>query len=303
MNGKVVVTGGAGFIGSHLSDALLSEGYEVHVVDNLAAGHREDVPERAVFHETDILDTGKLAEIFEGAAAVFHLAALPRVTYSFDFPAESHRANIDGTMSVLLAARDASVGRVVYAASSSCYGKQDRLPYTEDMRPNPKSLYAFQKLAGEELARLFSELYGLSTVSLRFFSVYGPRMRPDGSYALAIPKFLQCLKEGKPLPITGDGSATRDFTHIRDTVRACVLASRSDRVGRGEVLNVSAGRNVSVNDLAAMIGGEREYLPPRPGDAQDTFGDTQKAKELLGWEPEVSLEEGIAELKREHGLA
>lgn len=303
MNGKAVVTGGAGFIGSHLSDALLSERYEVHVVDNLAAGHKEDVPEGAVFHELDILDTGALTKAFEGASCVFHLAALPRVTYSFDHPAESHRANIDGTMSVLLAARDAQVGRVVYAASSSCYGKQDRLPFTEDMRPNPKSLYAFQKLAGEELARLFSELYGLPTVSLRFFSVYGPRMRPDGSYALAIPKFLACLKEGEPLPITGDGSATRDFTHIRDTVRACILASRSERVGQGEVLNIAAGRNVSVNDLAAMIGGEREYLPPRPGDAQDTFGDTRKARELLGWQPEVSLEDGIAELKREHGLA
>lgn len=302
MKGKVVVTGGAGFIGSHLADALLAEGFEVHVVDNLVAGHKEDVPGAAVFHELDILDTAALTKTFEGASAVFHLAALPRVTYSYDYPSESHRANIDGTMSVLLAARDANVRRVVYAGSSSSYGAQDRLPYTEDMRPNPKSLYAFQKLAGEELAKLFSELYGLPTVSLRFFSVYGPRMRPDGSYALAIPKFLQCRKEGKPLPITGDGSATRDFTHIRDTVRACILASRSEKVGKGEVINVAAGRNVSVNTLADLIGGEREYLPPRPGDAQDTSGDTRKTKELLGWEPEVSLEEGIAELKQEYGL-
>ncbi len=302
MKEKAVVTGGAGFIGSHLADALLSEGFEVHVVDNLAAGHKEDVPSGAVFHELDILDTSALQKVFEGASLVFHLAALPRVTFSYDFPAESHRANMDGTMSVLLAARDAKVGRVVYAGSSSSYGAQDRLPFTEDMRPNPQSLYAFQKLAGEELAKLFSELYGLSTVSLRFFSVYGPRMRPDGSYALAIPKFLSCRKEGKPLPITGDGSATRDFTHIRDIVRACLAAARSEKVGKGEVFNAAAGRNVSVNDLAAMIGGEREYLPPRPGDAQDTSGDTRRARELLGWEPKVTLEEGISELKREYGI-
>lgn len=299
---KVVVTGGAGFIGSHLCAALLAEGYEVHAVDNLANGKREDVPEGAVFHELDILDTAALLALFKGAHAVFHLAALPRVPFSYDYPAESHRANIDGTMSVLLAARDAAVGRVVYGASSSAYGKQERLPFTEDMRPNPQSLYAFQKYAGEELARLFAELYGLSTVSLRFFTVYGPKMRPDGGYALAIPKFLASRKAGAPLPITGDGSATRDFTHVRDVVRACILASESPSVGKGEMLNIAAGRNLSVNALADMIGGEREYLPPRPGDAQDTYGDNRKAKELLGWSPEIALEDGIAELKKEYGL-
>lgn len=299
---KAVVTGGAGFIGSHIAGALVAQGYETHVVDNLAAGHKEDVPEGAVFHELDILETEPLKEVFSGAAVVFHLAALPRVTYSYDYPAESHRANIDGTMSVLLAARDANVGRVVYGASSSAYGEQETLPFVETMRPAPKSLYAFQKYAGEELARLFSELYGLSTVSLRFFTVYGSNMRPDGAYALAIPKFLASRKQGKPLPITGDGSHTRDFTNVRDVVRACLLAAESSAVGKGEVLNVAAGRNVSVNALADLIGGEREYLPSRPGDVQDTYGSNAKAKELLGWSPEISLEDGIAELKKEYGL-
>ncbi len=299
---KIVVTGGAGFIGSHLADALLHAGHEVHVVDNLANGKREDVPEGAIFHEFDICDTRKLTVLFEGAYAVFHLAALPRVTYSYDYPVESHEANIDGTFSVLMAARDAKVGRVVYAGSSSSYGNQDSLPFTEDMRPRPVSLYSFQKYAGEEYARLFSENYGLPTVTLRFFSVYGPRMRPDGGYALAIPKFLESRKEGKPLPITGDGSNTRDFTHVRDVVRACMLAMESSYVGKGEVVNIAAGRNVSVNALADLIGGEREYLPPRPGDAQDTFGDTARARALLDWSPSVTLEEGIAELKQEWGI-
>lgn len=299
---KIVVTGGAGFIGSHLADALLHAGHEVHVVDNLANGKREDVPEGAIFHEFDICDTRKLTVLFEGTYAVFHLAALPRVTYSYDYPVESHEANIDGTFSVLMAARDAKVGRVVYAGSSSSYGNQDSLPFTEDMRPRPVSLYSFQKYAGEEYARLFSENYGLPTVTLRFFSVYGPRMRPDGGYALAIPKFLESRKEGKPLPITGDGSNTRDFTHVRDVVRACMLAMESSYVGKGEVVNIAAGRNVSVNALADLIGGEREYLPPRPGDAQDTFGDTARARALLDWSPSVTLEEGIAELKQEWGI-
>ncbi len=299
---KAVVTGGAGFIGSHLSTALLAEGYEVHVVDNLASGRKEDVPEGATFHELDILDTAGLTKVCADADVVFHLAALPRVTYSYDFPAESHQANIDGTMSVLLAARDAKVRRVVYGASSSAYGAQDHLPFTEDMRANPASLYAFQKYAGEELAKLFSSLYGLETVSLRFFSVYGSNMRPDGAYALAIPKFLASRAAGKPLPITGDGTATRDFTHVRDVTRACLLAATSDTVGKGEMLNIAAGRNVSVNVLADLVGGEREYLPPRPGDAQDTYGNNTKAGELLGWKPMVRLEDGIAELKKEYGI-
>ena len=299
---KVVVTGGAGFIGSHLADALLSAGHETHIVDNLAAGRREDVPLGAVFHEKDILDTAAMQELFADAKTVFHLAALPRVTFSIDHPVESHRANVDGTFSVLMAARDAKVGRVVYGASSSAYGAQDRLPLTEDMRPNPASLYGFQKFAGEEYARLFSLAYGLPTVSLRFFSVYGPRMRSDGGYALAIPKFLSARKEGAPLPITGDGTNTRDFTHVCDVVAGCLLAMDSADVGKGEVINIAAGKNVSVNALAELIGGEKEYLPPRPGDAQDTWGDTRKAQALLGWAPTVALKDGIAELKEEYGI-
>ena len=202
-----------------------------------------------------------------------------------------------------MAARDGKVRRVVYAASSSAYGAQDRMPFTEDMTARPMSLYAFQKFAGEEYARLFAELYGLEAVSLRFFTVYGPGMRPDGGYALAIPRFLQNRKDGVPLPITGDGEQTRDFTHVADVVRACMLAAASPEVGKGEVFNVAAGRNVSVNHLADLIGGPREYVPVRPGDVPDTYGDNRKAREVLGWEPQVALEDGIRELKAEWGIA
>lgn len=300
---KVVVTGGAGFIGSHLADELVRRGYGVHVVDNLSNGRREDVSAAAVFHQLDILDTGALGPILAGAHAVFHMAALPRVPFSFDFPRESHDANINGTFSVLMAAREGRARRVIYAASSSSYGRQSRLPFTEDMRPNPASLYSFQKLAGEEYARLFSEQYGLPTVSLRFFNVYGPRMRPDGGYALVIPKFLALRKEGKPLPVTGDGAQTRDFTHVRDTVRACLLAMESGRVGMGEVLNISAGRGISINRLAEIMGGGKEYVAPRPGDLRDTQGDAARARQLLGWQPDIAFEDGIAELMREWGIA
>lgn len=299
---KVIVTGGAGFIGSHLADELVRQGYEVHVIDNLANGRREDVPPGAQFHELDILDTASITSVIKGAHAVFHLAALPRVPFSYDFPRESHEANIDGTFSVLMAAREGTTGRFIYAASSSSYGPQTKLPFTEDMRPNPLSLYSFQKFAGEEYARLFSSNYGLSTVSLRFFNVYGPRMRPDGGYALALPKFLKLRKEGKPLPVTGDGTQTRDFTHIRDTVRACLLAMESPHVGKGEVLNISAGHNISMNTLADLVGGLKEYIPPRPADLRDTYGDNSLAKKLLGWEPMVTIETGVTELKQEYGI-
>ena len=235
---KAVVTGGAGFIGSHLADALLAEGYETHVVDNLWGGHKEDVPERAVFHEKDILDTDAMREIFKDADVVFHEAARPRIPYSIDYPEESHEANVNGTLSVLLAARDAKVRRVVYASSSSCYGDQTSLPLVETMAARPMNPYALQKYMAEEYTRVFSEVYGLTTVSLRYFSVYGPRMRPDGGYALAIPKFLALRKNNEVLPITGDGTQTRDFTHIRDVVRANLLAATSEKVGRERSLTL-----------------------------------------------------------------
>ena len=296
-----VVTGGAGFIGSHLAATLLADGYVVSVVDNLSGGKREKVPEGAVFFEQDINDTTALSKVMSGAEFVFHFAALPRVQFSIEHPIETHRANVDGIVSVLKAAKDAGVKRVVYSASSSAYGDQKVMPLTEDMPASPKSPYGLHKYIGELYCRLWSEVYDLQTVSLRYFNVYGPGADPEGAYALVIAKFLKQRALGRPMTITGDGSQTRDFTHVRDVVRANMLAAHSQKVGKGEVINIGAGQNASVTRVAELIGGPIEYIASRL-EPHDTLADNTRAKELLGWEPTVSLEEGIAELKKEFGL-
>lgn len=297
---KAVVTGGSGFIGANLCEALLEEGYEVHSVDIVPVKPLNAVP-GVIEHRIDIGDTDMLRAVCEGASFVFHCAALPRVPYSIERPQESNRANIDGTLSALLAARDAKVQRFVYSASSSAYGNQKTLPLSEAMRPDPLHPYGLQKYVGEEYCRIFSSLYGLSTVSLRYFNVYGPRLNPEGAYALVIGIFLRQRKEGKPLTITGDGLQTRDFTHVSDVVRANILAATSSRVGRGEVINIGAGRSVTIQYLAFLFGGEAEYIPARV-EAEHSLADRSKAKELLGWEPLVSLEEGIRDLQERYGI-
>ena len=284
---KVVVTGGAGFIGTHVCDALRKEGYEVVSVD-IKTGD-------------DVRDTEKMRTMFAGAEFVFHLAALPRVQYSIEHPQETHDTNVNGTLSALMAAQDAGVKKFIYSASSSAYGDQPVMPLVEMMPARPKSPYGLQKHIGELYCRLWSEVYGLPTVSLRYFNVYGPGASAEGAYALVIAKFLQQRIDGKPLTITGDGTQTRDYTHVRDIVQANLLAAESPKVGLGEVVNIGAGRNVSVNDLAAMIGGPSVHIEPRL-EPHDTRADNRKAKELLGWEPKVTLEDGIAELKKEMGI-
>ncbi len=301
-NTKVVVTGGAGFIGSHLTDALVAEGYEVHVIDNLSGGKRAQVNARAVFHNTDIRELDIIKPFINGAAYVFHLAALPRVGYSVAHPKETHEVNVTGTVNVLIAAKEGGAKRVIYSGSSSAYGDQPRLPLVETMTPAPKSPYGLQKYICERYGALWSEVYGLETVSLRYFNVYGPRLNPDGAYALVIGRFLKQRKAGKPLTIFGDGTQTRDFTHVSDVARANLLAMKSTKVGHGEVLNIGAGRNFSVNELAKLIGGPIVHESPRL-EPHDTLADNTLAKKLLGWKPEVTLEEGIAELKRLGGLS
>lgn len=298
---KAVVVGGAGFIGSHVVDALVERGWEVHVIDNLAGGKRENVNPKAVFHEADIRKIDDIRPILKGATYVFHLAALPRVQYSIEHPEETTEVNVVGTQNVLIAAHEAQVGRVIYSASSSAYGDQKTLPLVETMVPNPKSPYGLQKYVGEVYCRVWSEVYRLQTVSLRYFNVYGPRLNPDGAYALAIGKFLKQRKAGKPLTIWGDGTQTRDFTHARDVVRANLLAAESKNVGKGEVINIGAGCNFSVNELAKLIGGPVVHEPPKI-EPHDTLADNSLAKKLLGWKPEIGLEEGIAELKKSFKL-
>jgi nucleoside-diphosphate-sugar epimerase len=298
---KVVVVGGAGFIGSHVADALVERDLDVHVIDNLSNGSRENVNADAHLHVADIRDLASISSIISGTRALFHFAALPRVPFSIEYPLESHDVNVNGTLNVLIAARDGNVGRVVYSASSSAYGDPPRLPATEDMPPNPKSPYGLQKLIGEQYCRVFSDVYRLPTVALRYFNVYGPRFNGDGAYALVIGKFLQQRLEGRPMTITGDGEQTRDFTNVRDVVRANLLAMDSDKVGKGEVINVGPGKNYSINHIAELLGGPVEYIPARL-EPRNSLADNQKAKELLGWIPEVSIEEGIAELRKLFGL-
>jgi UDP-glucose 4-epimerase len=297
MSMKKVVVGGAGFIGSTLAKALLDAGHEVHVVDNLSGGKRENIPSTAIFHEMDMNDTAALTEVFKGAEHVFHLAALPRVQYSIEHPIETNHANIDGTLSVLVAAKDAKVKKVLYSASSSAYGNQEVMPLVETMPAHPISPYGLHKYVGELYCRLFSEVYGLPTVSLRYFNVYGPGASAEGAYALVIAKFFKQRLEGTPMTITGDGTQTRDYTHVRDVVRANILAAESPNVGKGDVVNIGAGNNASVNKIAELIGGRAEHIAPRL-EPHDTLADNSLAKKLLGWEPQVTLEEGIAELKK-----
>src|SRR3989338_4109508 len=260
---KIVVTGGAGFIGSHLVDALVERGFKVHVIDNLSAGKKENVNKKAVLHIADIRNLKEIKPIIRGADYVFHLAALPRVQYSIENPEETHDVNVSGTLNVLFAAKDGGVKRVIYSASSSAYGDQKRMPLLENMPAAPKSPYGLQKYIGELYCRLFSEVYGLPTVSLRYFNVYGPRFNPEGPYALVIGKFILQRKLGQPLTITGDGKQTRDFTHVSDVVRANLLAMESKKVGRGESINIGAGNNQSIHHIAELIGGPVELISAR----------------------------------------
>jgi nucleoside-diphosphate-sugar epimerase len=301
MNNRFVITGGAGFIGTNLAQYLVEKGYETVVVDNLCAGDAKRLPPETIFHHIDIRDTEALSAVFKEGDVVVHLAALPRVQFSIESPIETHDVNVTGTLSVLEAAKKAGVKRIVYAASSSAYGDQETLPLTPDMSPQPKSPYALHKYIGEVYMKLWAELYGIETVSLRFFNVYGPHLDPDGPYALVIGRFLKLAQEGSPLTITGDGSQTRDFTHVADVVAAVLKAGLSDSVGKGEVLNVGAGTQTSIKTLALMISDVIEYIPPRV-EPMHTLADISETKKLLSWAPQIDIDMGVAELKQQFGL-
>lgn len=297
----VLVTGGAGFIGSHLVDALVERGAAVRALDNFLTGRRANLNPRAALVEADIRDRAAIAHAFAGVDCVFHTAALPRVGLSIEKPAETHLVNVDGTLNVLLAARAAAVKRVIYSSSSSVYGEQARLPLDEAMTPNPLSPYALQKLVGEQYVRMFHRLYGLGALCLRYFSVYGPRMDLEGAYATVIGAFIRARREGRPLEIRGDGGQTRDFTHVRDVVRAN-LAAMDCALADGSALNVGRGRALSVNRIAELVGGPRVNVPPRPGEPHDTLADLARGRAMLGWSPEIETEDGVRELMRLHGL-
>ena len=299
---KAIVTGGAGFIGSHLVDALIEQGHEVRVIDNLETGKKENINPKAVFHKADIRNYDEIAALFSGIDYVFHTAALPRIQPAIKDPLPAHHANATGTLNVLRASQKAGVKKLVYSGSSSVYGKNPT-PFCEDMKPDPLNPYASQKLMGEMYCRNFSELYGLPTVILRYFNVYGPREILEGAYATVIGIFRQQLKEGKPMTMVADGDKkTRDFTHVRDVVRANILAMESPKAGHAEIINIGTGTNYTIKELADMFGGPIQVVPAKPGETVITLADNAKARELLGWEQTISLAEGIAELKKLHGL-
>lgn len=299
---KYLVTGGAGFIGSNLVDELIARGHQVRVIDNFDTGLRTNLHPQAEFYELDIRDDKKIKPLFNGIDGVFHMAAMARVPRSISNPKETHETNVLGTINVLLAARDAQVPRVVYSASASAYGDQETMPLYEDLRAKPLNPYGLQKFVGEEYCKLFSSLYGLETVSLRYFNVYGPKMLLDGAYATVIGIFIHQRKNGQALTIFGNGEQTRDFTHVRDVVRANILAMESASLGHGEVINIGGGNQISVNQVAKMIGGEVTHLPARPGEIMYSQADITRARKLLGWEPTVDFEDGLEELKRIYNL-
>jgi nucleoside-diphosphate-sugar epimerase len=301
MSKKAIVVGGAGFIGSNIVDALIDKGFDVEVIDNLVGGKKEQVNPKAKLHIEDILNLEKIKPIFKDAEYVFHLAALPRVQYSIEHPVETNRVNVEGTINVLIAAQEAGVKKLVYSASSSAYGDQLVMPLKEDMLALPKSPYGLQKYIGELYCRLWSEIYNLPTVCLRYFNVYGPRQNPDGAYALVIAKFLRQRQNNEAMTITGDGEQTRDFTHVRDIVRANILAAESEQVGKGEVINAGSSHNYSVNEIAAIIGGPTVNIPARL-EPRASLADNTKARELLGWVPQEEMAPAIAELKNLIGL-
>ena len=295
-----IVTGGAGFIGSHLTDRLLADGHRVIVIDDFSLGKKENLPkhENLILIEKSVTDDLRTAlKKYLPIAAVFHEAALPRVQFSIAYPWESHVANADGTLNMLLIARDLGIKRFVFASSSSVYGDQ-QIPLVETMHPKPISPYALQKLIGEHYCRLFFELYQLETISLRYFNVFGPRQNPDGAYAGQIPKFFDKLIRGETPVINGDGEQTRDNTYIDDVVAANILAAERREGVWGEFLNIGGGHNTSVNattEYILKITGSK--IKPTHGPAvvepKNTLADISQAKRLLGWEPRADFEEGL----------
>lgn len=285
---KLLVTGGAGFIGSNLVDELIRQGHQVLVIDNLSLGNKKYVNSKAKFYKKDVRDYKSIAPLFKGIDCVFHLAAQPRIQPSIINPAESFDNNVHGTFNVFLAAKENKVKKVVYSASSSAYGDQKKLPLTEEMIPDCKSPYALFKYMGEEMAHLFFKLYGLPVVCLRYFNVYGERQSNEGAYCTVIGIFLRQKRDNHPLTIVGNGYQRRDFTYVGDVARANILAMKSKKAV-GHLINIGSGKNYSVNEVAKMIDPKHVFIPPRLGETKVTLADISKAKKLLGWQPKIQL--------------
>jgi len=298
---RILVTGGAGFIGSHIATALLAQGDEVRILDDLSTGYERNLAEnpKAEFVRGSVTEPERVRAAVEGCDFVYHQAALASVPRSVKDPIASNEANVTGTLNVLVACRDAEVKRVIYAASSSAYGDSETLPKIETMPTAPKSPYAVAKLAGEHYMRAFASVYGMETLSIRYFNVFGPRQDPTSQYAAVIPLFIDALLEEKPPTIHGDGEQSRDFTYIDNVVHANLLALTAPRLG-GETINVALGGRITLNELYAHIAKilgsdiQPEHSEPRAGDVRHSQASIEKAEELLGYASKVSVEDGLA---------
>jgi UDP-glucose 4-epimerase len=300
MKRKVIVTGGAGFIGSHLVERLLFDGHKVTVIDNFSTGRLENLKHLINNKDLKIVKADisanmanftKLPNFFKGVDWVFHLAALADIVPSINNPLIYHKANVDGTINVLELARKYKVKRFVYAASSSCYGIPSKFPTSEIAPINPQYPYAMTKYAGESYVMHWGKVYKLPVVSLRFFNVYGTRSRTGGTYGAVIGTFLAQKLAGKPFTVVGNGKQTRDFTYVTDVADALIVAAKSELAN--EIFNVGSGNTYSINKLVKLLGGEVVYIPKRPGEPDCTFADISKIKKMLGWLPKISFEEGI----------
>ncbi|MBD3414488.1 MAG: NAD-dependent epimerase/dehydratase family protein [Candidatus Aminicenantes bacterium] len=301
MGDACLVTGGAGFIGSNLVRGLLKEKKNVRVIDNLSTGdisNLKDVLEDIEFIEGDIRYLNTIQEACKGVKYVFHQAAVPSVPRSIENPVESNQSNVDGTLNVLVAARDKGVKRVIFAGSSSVYGDTPQLPKTEDMKPNPLSPYAITKLTGEYYCKIFSEVFGLQTVTTRYFNVFGPRQDPESQYAAVIPKFIEAfLRETSPT-VYGDGEQTRDFTYVENVVHANILCSRAKKTN-GDIINIATSFRISLNELIKLLkditGKEIKpiHTEPRKGDIKHSLADISRAKKLIGYRPLLDLKQGL----------
>jgi UDP-glucose 4-epimerase len=299
---RAVVTGGAGFIGSHMVDLLIERGYQVTVIDNLSRGRLDNLAQhrdqpRCEVHQLDMNDLAAGTELFRGAKYVFHFGGLGDIVPSIEHPLEYMHANVDGTLAVLEAARHAGVKKFVYAASSSCYGASPPVPTAESAAIQPGYPYALSKYMGETAVLHWGDVYRLPSVSIRIFNAYGPRVRTTGVYGAVFGVLLAQKLKGKPLTVVGDGTQRRDFVYVTDVAHAFLLGAESDV--SGEVFNLGAGNPQSINRLVELIGGEVTYVPKRPGEPDCTWADTRKIQQLLGWEPRVTFEHGVAAMLRE----
>ena len=302
LSGIALVTGGAGFIGSHIAAALVAKGARVRIIDDLSTGYRENVNEvggDVDFVHASLADEKALRKALEDVELVFHEAAIPSVPRSVENPRQTHIASVDSTFSLLDAAREMKVKRIVYAASSSAYGDQPTLPKVEDMLPDPLSPYAVAKLVGEYYSQVFSRVYGLETVSLRYFNVFGPRQDPSSQYSGVISRFIAALLSGEQPVIYGDGEQSRDFTYIANVVDANLKAAETTK-GIGKVINIANGERITLNELLKEVQeltGKSDlavdYRPPRAGDVLHSLADITRAREYLGFEPRVGLREGL----------